>query len=216
MSPIRARIPIDAPGIWRSRARTDEEVAAELERSAGRARARGGTAAAAAFLQRATTLTLEPIRRTERSLAAASAKIRAGAFATARDLLSIAEAGPPSDFQQARIELIGAELAFLTNRDSEAPPLLLKAARRLKPIDPELSRGTYLQALTAVFYAGRLALGGGAWRWHAEPRPRRRRPTRRAHPSFFWMAWSLTTSKGMRPGCRYFARHFTRSAQACR
>jgi DNA-binding CsgD family transcriptional regulator len=139
----------------------DEDVAAELELSAGRARARGGVAAAAAFLERATMLTLDPTRRTERALAAASAKIKAGAFGAARDLLSIAEAGPLSDFQQARIELMGAELAFLTDRGSEAPPLLLKAARRLEPIDPELSRATYLQALTAGYFAGRLALGGG-------------------------------------------------------
>jgi DNA-binding CsgD family transcriptional regulator len=140
----------------------DEAVAAELERSAGRAQARGGIAAAAAFLERATTLTLDPIRRTERAMAAASAQIKAGAFATARDLLSIAEAGSPSDFQQARIELMGAELAFLTDHGSEAPPILMKAARRLEPIDPELSRRTYLQALTAGYFAGRLALSEGA------------------------------------------------------
>jgi DNA-binding CsgD family transcriptional regulator len=139
----------------------DEEVAAELERSAGRAQARGGMAAAAAFLERATTLTLDPARRTERALEAASAKIRAGAFGEARDLLAIAGAGPLSDFQQARIELVGAELAFLTDRNSEAPLMLLKAARRLEPIDPELSRRTYLQALTAGYFAGRLALGEG-------------------------------------------------------
>jgi DNA-binding CsgD family transcriptional regulator len=139
----------------------DEAVAAELERSAGRARSRGGMAAAAAFLERATMLTLDPNHRTERALAAASAKINTGAFGAARDLLSIAETGPLSDFQQARIELMGAELAFLTDRGSEAPPLLLKAARRLEPIDPELSRATYLQALTAGYFAGRLALGGG-------------------------------------------------------
>jgi DNA-binding CsgD family transcriptional regulator len=139
----------------------DEDVAEELERSADRAHARGGVAAAAAFLERATMLTLGPMRRTERALAAASAKIRAGAFGAARDLLSTAETGPLSDFQQARIELMGAELAFLTNRGSEAPPLLLKAARRLEPVDLELSRATYLQALTAGYFAGRLALGGG-------------------------------------------------------
>ena len=140
----------------------DEAVAAELERSAGRAQARGGIAAAAAFLERATTLTLDPIRRTERAMAAASAQIKAGAFATARDLLLVAEAGSPSDFQQARIELMGAELAFLTDHGSEAPPILLKAARRLEPIDPELSRRTYLQALTAGYFAGRLAVGESA------------------------------------------------------
>jgi len=141
---------------------SDEAVAAELERSAGRAQARGGIAAAAAFLERATTLTLDPIRRTERAMAAASAHIKAGAFATARDLLSVAEAGSPSDFQRARIELMGAELAFLTDHGSEAPPILLKAARRLEHIDPELSRRTYLQALTAGYFAGRLAFGEGA------------------------------------------------------
>src|SRR6202453_1128557 len=140
----------------------DERVAAELEQSAGRAQARGGMAAAAAFLERATTLTLDPTRRTERALEAASAKIRAGAFGAAPDSLAIAQAGPLSDFQQARIDMMGAELAFLTSRGSEAPPLLLKAARRLEPIDPELSRATYLQALSAGYFAGRLARGGGA------------------------------------------------------
>ena len=139
----------------------DEEVAAELERSADRALARGGAAAAAAFLERATMLTVDPMRRTERALAAASADIKAGAFGAARNLLSVAEAGPLSDFQQARIEMMGAQLALLTNRGSEAPPLLLKAARRLEPVDPELSRATYLQALTVGYFAGRLALGGG-------------------------------------------------------
>ena len=139
----------------------DEAVATELERSAGRAQARGGLAAAAAFLERATMLTLDSKERAERALAAASAKIKAGAFDGARDLLTIAEAGPLSDFQQARVEMLGAELALLTNRGSEAPPLLLKAARRLEPVDAELSRATYLQALTAGYYAGRLALGGG-------------------------------------------------------
>ena len=139
----------------------DEDVAAELVASAGRARARGGLAAAAAFLARAAALTLDPGRRTERALEAASAKVRAGAFDAARNLLFIADAGPLTDFQQARVDLIGAELALLTNRGSDAPPLLLKAARRLEPVDVELSRATYLQALTAGYFAGRLALGGG-------------------------------------------------------
>jgi len=139
----------------------DEAVAAELERSASRAQARGGVAAAAAFLGRATMLTLEPTRRTERALAAASANLQAGAFETVRQLLSVAEAGASTDLQQARIDLLAADLAFLTNRGSDAPSLLLKAAKRLEPIDADLSRATYLQALCSAMFAGRLALGGG-------------------------------------------------------
>ena len=139
----------------------DEDVAAELERSASRARARGGEAAAAAFLERATALTLDPTRRAERALAAAAAKIKAGAFDAARDILSLAEAGPLSELQQARADRIGAALAFMTNRGSDAPSLLLKAARRLEPIDAERSRATYLQALMSGYFAGRLAVGGG-------------------------------------------------------
>src|SRR6185503_8728143 len=84
----------------------DEDVAAELESSAGRAQARGGLAAAAAFLERATTFTLDPRKRAERALAAASAQVQAGGFDAARDLLSIASASAPCDFQQARIELV--------------------------------------------------------------------------------------------------------------
>ena len=75
----------------------DEDVAAELERSAGRAHARGGVAAAAAFLERATMLTLDPTRRAERALAAASANLQAGAFDAVRHLLSVAEAGAISE-----------------------------------------------------------------------------------------------------------------------
>jgi DNA-binding CsgD family transcriptional regulator len=139
----------------------DEDVAAELERSAGRARARGGLAAAAAFLERATTLTIDPSRRAERSLAAASASLDAGAFAAAADLLTVAEGGPLNDVQHARTDLIRARLAFVTDRGNDAPHLLLKAARRLQPIDTALSRATYLDAMEAAFIAGRLASGAG-------------------------------------------------------
>ena len=139
----------------------DEAVAADLERCADRALARGGLAAAAAFLERATMLTLEPTRRTERAVGAARANLEAGAFDTVRQLLSIAEAGATIDLQQARIDLIAADLAFVTNRGSDAPSLLLKAAKRLEPIDVDLCRATYLQAFLAAILAGRQALGGG-------------------------------------------------------
>jgi DNA-binding CsgD family transcriptional regulator len=140
----------------------DEGVAMELEQSADRARARGGFAAAAAFLERATTLTVDSARRTERALAAASADVKAGAFDEARKMVSVAEARPHTDFQQARIDLIDAELAFLTSRGGDVPALLLKAAKRLEPIDARLARATYLSALASGYFAGRLAVGASA------------------------------------------------------
>jgi DNA-binding CsgD family transcriptional regulator len=139
----------------------DESVAAELERSADRARARGGLAAGAAFLERAMMLTVEPAQRAERALAAASAKVHAGAFDAALDLLAMAEGMSLSDFQIANADLIRAQLAYVTGRGSDAPPLLLKAAQRLEPIDAALSRTTYLEALSAAIFAGRLAVGAG-------------------------------------------------------
>ena len=135
----------------------DEDVAAELERSASRARSRGGVTAAAAFLERATALTLAPDRRAARALAAAEAKIQAGALDAARDLLAAAEVGPLADQERARADLARAQLAFITSRGAEAAPLLVNAARRLADVDPALSRATYLDALSAAIFAGRLA-----------------------------------------------------------
>ncbi|MCV7379179.1 AAA family ATPase [Mycobacterium alsense] len=139
----------------------DESVATELLRSAGRAQARGGVAAAAAFLERAAVLTLDPVQRAQRALDAAAAKAQAGAFDAALDLIELAEAGPLSDLQHARVDLVRAQLAFVTNRGSDAPLLLLKAAKRLEPIDAALSRTTYLEALSAAMFAARLASGCG-------------------------------------------------------
>jgi DNA-binding CsgD family transcriptional regulator len=135
----------------------DEDVASELERSAGRAQARGGLAAAAAFLERAAVLTPDPSRRAARALAAAQAKHQAGAFDAALRLVKTAESGPLNELQRAQIDLLRGQIAFSLGRDSDAPPLLLKAARRLEPLDHQLARDTYLEALTAVFYPSILA-----------------------------------------------------------
>jgi len=135
----------------------DEDVAVELVRSAERARARGGIAAAAAFLERAAVLTQDPSRRAQRSLDAAMEKLRAGAFEPAADLLAMAADGPPDELRRARIDVLRAELAFAQSRGSEAPSLLLAAARRLEPLDVPAARETYLGAVSAVVYAGHLA-----------------------------------------------------------
>jgi DNA-binding CsgD family transcriptional regulator len=139
----------------------DEEVAAELERSADRARTRGGLPAAAAFLQRAAMLTVDPALRARRALTAAEIEIQAGAFDPALALVALAEAGPLDELGRAQADLLRAHLAFVTNRGSDAPSLLVKAAARLAPIDRDLSRATYLDALSAAIFSGRLAAPGG-------------------------------------------------------
>jgi DNA-binding CsgD family transcriptional regulator len=139
----------------------DEEVAAELERSAGRAQARGGLAAAAAFLERAAMLTIEPAHRAQRALVAAQAKHHAGASDAALELLATAKAGPLDELARARVELLGGQIAFAVRRGRDAPPLLLSAAQQLEPLDLRLARETYLDAFAAATFAGRLASGGG-------------------------------------------------------
>ena len=140
----------------------DEDVARELERSALRAKARGGQAAAAAFLQRALALTSDPARRADRALTAAKASLGAGAFDAARRLLTVAEAGPVDELGRARIELLGAEIVFAQSRGGDAPLLLLRAARTLEPLDARLARDTYLDAWGAALFAGHLAGAGGS------------------------------------------------------
>jgi len=138
----------------------DEQVAEELERSAGRAQARGGMAAAAAFLQRALELTADPVRRSERALAAAQASLQAGGLDAAADLLNIAAAGPLDELQQARAALLRGQMAFASTAGSDAPALLAKAAKQLEPLDAALARQTYLDAWLAAMFAGRFAGAG--------------------------------------------------------
>ena len=137
-----------------------EQMAEELERSAGRAQARGGAAAAAAFLQRAVTFTDDPARRGERALAASQANLLAGAFDTALALLTTAEAGQLDGFQRARVDLVRAQVAFTSGFGSDAPPLLLTAAQALEPFELDLARETYLAAWGAAEMAGSV-LGPG-------------------------------------------------------
>jgi DNA-binding CsgD family transcriptional regulator len=140
----------------------DEHVAAELERSAGRARARGGLAAGAAFHERAVQLTPDPRRRAQRALVAAQSKHQAGADDAALRLLAVARAGPLEELEQAQADLLQAQITFAMTRGRDAPPLLLKAAKRLEPLDPRLARETYLEAFAAALSADRLAHGADA------------------------------------------------------
>jgi DNA-binding CsgD family transcriptional regulator len=139
----------------------DECIAAELERLAGRAKARGGYAAAGAFLERSARLTLDQARRTERTIAAADATYTAGSFDVAESLAAAAEACPLDDLQRARLGLLHARIAFKSGRwrGSDVPSLFLTAARDFERVDLRRARETHLEALSAALVAGRLATG---------------------------------------------------------
>ncbi len=138
----------------------DEAVAAELERSADRAQRRGGVAAAAAFLERASELTPDPARRAERALAAAQAKLEAGAPEAAVALLASAELGPLDELRQARTQRLRAQIAFALRRGGDAPTLLLDAAKGLVELDAALARETCLEAVAAAIFATRFDAPG--------------------------------------------------------
>jgi AAA ATPase domain len=139
----------------------DEDVAAELERSAGRAQRRGGVAAAAAFLERAALLTPDPARRAQRLLAAARAKYQAGALDAALELLVVAGAGPLDALRAAQVEHLRGQIAFDQQRGTIAPRLLLGAARLLDPLNAGLAREAHLEALMAAVWASGLDGPGG-------------------------------------------------------
>jgi DNA-binding CsgD family transcriptional regulator len=139
----------------------DEELATELERAAGRAQARGGIAARAAFLQRSVALTVDPARRRERALGAAQAALQVGAFNAVLGLLATAEDGAPDELQCARTDLLRAQLSLAASRATEATPLLLAAAQRLEPLDVPLARETYVDAFSAALLGARLNNGIG-------------------------------------------------------
>jgi DNA-binding CsgD family transcriptional regulator len=142
----------------------DDAVAAQLEASAARAYSRGGVAAAAAFLERATVLTADPALRGSRAIAAAHAKREAAAPEAAYELLAIAELAPLSKLQRAQVTRMRAQMDFVSSRSgvtgalhtSDAAAQLFRAAQGLESLDDELARETYVEALTAAMYAGRL------------------------------------------------------------
>jgi DNA-binding CsgD family transcriptional regulator len=132
----------------------NDEVAVELEQSAGRAQARGGIAAAAAFLDRAVTLTVDPELRAERALSAAQTSTRAGEFDAALRLLAIADEGPRNDARSARADLLRGQIGFASGLGDDVPRALIRAAKALEPLDLDLARETYLHAWNAVCELG--------------------------------------------------------------
>jgi DNA-binding CsgD family transcriptional regulator len=174
----------------------DDAVAGELERAAGRAQARGGVAAAAAFVERAAAFTSRSPLGAQRALAAARLKYQAGALPDALTLVATAEAGALDDLERAHALRLRAQIAFATSRGSDAPPLLLCAARELEALDPGLSRATYLEALGAARFVAPLSRGAdlveiseAALGGPAPPRPPR-------PPDLLLRGWALRCTQG--------------------
>ena len=168
----------------------DEDVAAELERSAGPRSGRGGVAAAAAFLERAAALTAEPTRRARRALAAAQAKRQAGAFDAALGLVAIAESGPLTELQHAQVDLLRGQIAFASSRGSDAPPLVAQGSQALRTARSAGSRVKPIWMRSppcsspACWRATRVC-----WRPPRPPWQRLHRRSLRVRPICCWMAW---------------------------
>jgi ATP/maltotriose-dependent transcriptional regulator MalT len=86
--------------------------------------------------------------------------LQAGLFDVARRLMATAETGPLTEMQRARLDLLRAEAAYSESRGSEAPVLLLRAAKTLDTLDAKLARETYLDAWSSALFAGQLASNG--------------------------------------------------------
>lgn len=131
----------------------DEDVAADLERSAAGVRERGGHFAAGAFLERAVELTLDPERRAERLLAAATARCAGGALDTALGLLDNLQNSPPDELRSALAQRLRGEIQFDQGENRAAAATLLDAARRLESLKPDLAQSTHLAAMAAAIWA---------------------------------------------------------------
>ena len=133
----------------------DDDVAVELERSASRARARGGVTASAAFLERAAELSLDAGRRIERTLTAARAQLETGAAERAAELLTAVHGSGLGELQRAEADLLRGRIALVREGDCDGPTYMLRAADRLAVLDPERSRAIYLEALEMSLLVGR-------------------------------------------------------------
>ncbi|MFF3946787.1 AAA family ATPase [Streptomyces sp. NPDC001902] len=140
----------------------DEEVAAGLEQAAGRARQRGGMAAEAVLLERAAEVTPDPWSRGRRALAAAEAHFSAASPDRATEQATLAELSPLSPLDRARLARLRARILFARSRSDEAAPLLLDAAAQFTAAGSPLAGETYLEAISATIFAGRVHGPAGA------------------------------------------------------
>ncbi|MEU5256183.1 helix-turn-helix transcriptional regulator [Streptomyces longwoodensis] len=140
----------------------DEDVAAGLEQAADRARQRGGIAAEAVLLERAAQLTPDAWSRGRRAVAAAEAHFSAASPDRATEQATLAELCPLNSLDRARLARLRARILFARSRSDEAAPLLLEAAAQFTVAHSPLARETYLEAISATIFAGRVHGATGA------------------------------------------------------
>jgi DNA-binding CsgD family transcriptional regulator len=138
-------------------AEPDDEVVAELERAAERAQRRGAAVAAAAFLERAAVLTADPVRRGQRALTAAVAKVYAAEFDAGFELLATAELCPLDSLQRAWLLRLRASMPSNLAGVEERPGMFLEAAELFHALDPRVAREVYLAAIGTQMMVGRRA-----------------------------------------------------------
>jgi DNA-binding CsgD family transcriptional regulator len=130
----------------------DEQVAAELERCAERARRRGGFAASAAFLARAAELTPDPGERPARRLAAAADELAAGTPGRAQALLEQATPELRGPLERAMAQRLEGTIRVTLGQGHETLPVMLAAAQALVPLDLRLGRDALLEAMEAAIF----------------------------------------------------------------
>jgi hypothetical protein len=111
----------------------DEAIAAELQRSAERARMRGGQSASAAFLTRAAELTPDPGRRVQRLLAAARAELSAGAPGRAEGLLERVSPLLHDSLANAQALQLSGEIRYALGQLDLAPAILIRGGAARLP-----------------------------------------------------------------------------------
>lgn len=149
----------------------DEDIAAELERSAEAAAARSGYAAAVSAHERAAHLTPPGERRARRLALAAEAALNGGDLQAATDLADRAAAQTTDLVLRSRLAGAQGTAAFYRGSLPEARRLLVNAASMVAADDPRRAADLLLDAVHVGWYLGAQPVTDAAERLAALPLP---------------------------------------------
>ncbi|NRQ38305.1 AAA family ATPase [Nonomuraea sp. NN258] len=132
----------------------DEEVAADLEAAAVRARRRSGHATAVAALERAARLTPGNAARARRLATAAETAVDAGRPDHARHLAGQAARLTEDARERARIAAVHGRVEYEHGSLRTVHEVLVAAARQVAPLDPDAAAAMLADAARASWSAG--------------------------------------------------------------